>query len=376
MTNCAPLNSTYSSIPTIKSPTQNNLEPNQTVYQPALDIIALSNPFKPLERPEAWQQASYANQHPLVEILAKKGIFNVISTDVHLPKTCVALSVPTDFKAEFNQLQLDTFYLRDPSLTLIGKQYEAQNRYSDTLSTDEWLFRPHDPQGILPFEGWKKQLMEWDGLGECPYINASRIESHSGDIITQAPLSKTEDDFWKMAWVAQASIVLMLTPLYEDGKRKSSHYFPETPEHPFLFGEHFKIKVSLIQELYRNGFVNKELIMKHAGEERTLSIIHCSDWTDKQAYPIDRLLWLVIYTAGLAKGKTLIAHCCAGIGRSGTFYACYLIFLCWKQNNDSIQVDVPRLIKFLRNFRAGLIQTAVQYAIIFDFINALNTYKG
>ena len=259
---------------------------------------------------------SGSDPHPVLAMVIQKGIFNEIPMEV--VKTCSATAQPLDFKAEFTQLQMDTLHLRDLDNFKISQEYGPQNRYKDIFSAEEWLFRLNDPHGKLPFKTWKKQLLMWDGLEECPYINASRIGSHHGDIITQGPLSKTEDDFWKMVWNAQASLVVMLTPLFEDEKRKCSHYFPEITEQPFSFGQDFKIKVRLIQELYRNNFVNKELIMNHAGQERTLSIIHCSDWTDKQPYPIDRLVWLVVYTAGFAKGNPLIAHCSAGVGRSGT----------------------------------------------------------
>lgn len=375
MSSGIPSISFYSDKQIISCKKENNTKNKTITCQPALHTIAFSNRCDCVGFPQIPPQVTPdLYQHPVLEMLIQKEIFSMVPSHSKLQKTCTSLSIPGDFKDEFSQIERDTFYLRDPSFSLIGKKYKSQNRYTDALSTDEWLFRLNDPKVRLTFEGWKKQMMDWDKHTDCPYINATRVGSHSGDIITQGPLSKTEDNFWKMAWKAKASIVVMLTPLYEDAKGKSSHYFPEVQGESFSFGEYFKIKVRLIQELERNGFVNKELIMEHAGKERALSIIHCSDWQDKQTYPIDRLLWLVIYSAGFAKGNPLIAHCSAGIGRSGTFYACYLIYHCWKHRNGSLTVDVQGLVKFLRLYRPGLIHTAEQYAIIFDFIKALNAY--
>ena len=367
----------------IVSAQNTKVEPALVLFRPALEVIIRQNQSfsSTTHKRVAAVQADACNTttaqypHSIFKTLIEKEIFKDIPNfPKQTPKVCKATSQYRD--SEFEELQLSPKRLK--SVDGIQQKFRKQNRYQDIILADEWLFRLSDPQGMLPFENWKLQLMSWDEMddfnNDCPFINASRIGDHGGDIITQAPISNAKVSFWQMVWKTNASVIVMLTPFLEGSRSKCSKYFPRYPNKKISLAEHAcTIYVHYHQKLERNGFINWEVFLERNSHKRPISIVQCEDWKDHAPYPADKLIWLVKYIAGLTKGKPIITHCSAGIGRSGAFYACYLIYLFRLQNEGGVQVDVLQFVKYLRQFRPGLVQTREQYELIFAFIKALDS---
>ncbi|XP_017482818.1 PREDICTED: tyrosine-protein phosphatase non-receptor type 4-like [Rhagoletis zephyria] len=74
-------------------------------------------------------------------------------------------------------------------------------------------------------------------LNDCitgDYINASHVVMEieaSGTvnryIATQGPLKRTTSDFWQMIWEQRSTVIVMVTPLVEDGRKKCFKYWPD-----------------------------------------------------------------------------------------------------------------------------------------------------
>ena len=100
---------------------------------------------------------------------------------------------------------------------------------------------------ILPFEVTRVCLQPIRGVDGSDYINASFVDGYkdrSTYIATQGPLPETVEDFWRMLWEHNSTIVVMLTKLREMGKvRKCSFSFHVKISHQ----KYVKLSVTYIQ---------------------------------------------------------------------------------------------------------------------------------
>lgn len=85
---------------------------------------------------------------------------------------------------------------------------------------------------ILPYEATRVVLQCLPNQPESAgsdYINANFVDGYKyrrAYIATQAPLQETIDDFWRMLWEHNSTIVVMLTKLREMGREKCAQYWP------------------------------------------------------------------------------------------------------------------------------------------------------
>jgi netrin-G3 ligand len=69
---------------------------------------------------------------------------------------------------------------------------------------------------VLPYESTRVCLQPIRGVEGSDYINSSFIDGYryrNAYIATQGPLMETTEDFWRMLWEQNSTIVVMLTKL-------------------------------------------------------------------------------------------------------------------------------------------------------------------
>lgn len=81
----------------------------------------------------------------------------------------------------------------------------------------------------------------------------------------------------------------------------------------------------------------------------------------------------IFYLISIKKeDKPLIVHCSAGVGRTGTFIAIYLLYNQineqLKNNSDVIKFNVFNTVRQLKEMRLHLVENNEQYYFIHDFI--------
>ena len=79
-------------------------------------------------------------------------------------------------------------------------------------------------KNVYPYDSTRVKLSQIHGTLGSDYINASYIDGYvqvRAFVATQAPLSTTLEDFWRMIWEVDSRSIVMLSKEQEGGKVRS-----------------------------------------------------------------------------------------------------------------------------------------------------------
>ena len=204
------------------------------------------------------------------------------------------------------------------------------------------------------------------------YYHANHVLDGIG-IASEAPLKSTAPAFWQMIIETGTGNILMLT---EFGDEQCFDYCKTS--------KYGNIEVEQVGEkevVFTNGTqsLEKRVFRTNDGKD-TKEVIHwhVANWPDVSVVPAPFLADLVKHFAeGIKDGKIkkMLAHCMAGIGRTGTFYAtlkAYLNFLEGDKSDDLVFKSATKL----REERHGSIQTLEQYRLVHSALDILKAQAG
>ncbi|XP_015266060.1 PREDICTED: tyrosine-protein phosphatase non-receptor type 20, partial [Gekko japonicus] len=246
---------------------------------------------------------------------------------------------------------VDLEHIKPTDDCLIGKAPEnrEKNRYRD----------------ILPYDETRVPIGETKG-----YINASYIHVQVGKeelfyISAQGPLPCTMNDFWQMVWENHSNVIAMITRETERGASKCHRYWPEPP-HTSLDLLRFQLRLDNYQIL--NCFIIRiiEITNKRTQEKRMVHHLQFTSWPDHGTpRSPEHLIRFVRFMRKVCKTGPLIAHCSAGIGRSGVLL-CVDILLTHIEND--LPFDIKKIVRDLRRQRFGMVQTKEQYVFCYEIV--------
>lgn len=206
------------------------------------------------------------------------------------------------------------------------------------------------------------------------YINASPMEiGNHRYIAAQGPRENTFDEFWHMVWEENVSLIVTVTnerELWKGVEQMKFHRFWPSQE-PIQRGE-CTISLqdeTLVQEWSdgRNEKIRSRLLnVSINGSEKTVRHLQMENWPDNGVVQADSLVALSKEIDNFKADGTIVVHCAAGIGRTGTVIAFHSLMhdLYAKKPLNPVE-----RIKEMRKMRWGAIVAAEeQYALI---INAL-----
>ncbi|EYB99060.1 hypothetical protein Y032_0125g1266 [Ancylostoma ceylanicum] len=154
------------------------------------------------------------------------------------------------------------------------------------------------------------------------YIHANwvRFEGHDKVFIaTQAPLDNTIEDFWRMVFQEGCPNIVNLTKVIEDGKIKSTQYWPLEPGAFQSYGKMF-VNTKKVESEGKFLIYTVEVLPEGCSNSNIVKVIHMTSWPDR-GLPISgrHVLRLIRQVNGdkLDNGP-IVMHCSAGIGRTGT----------------------------------------------------------
>ncbi|NWU68000.1 PTPRV phosphatase, partial [Pterocles burchelli] len=233
---------------------------------------------------------------------------------------------------------------------------------------------------VLPYDHSRVKLSQ---LGEDPhseYINANFVPGYTSPqefIVTQGPLKKTIEDFWRLVWEQNICNIIMLTVCMENGRVLCDHYWPSESA-PVSYGQ---VRVHLLTQSSSEEWTMREFKLWHEGlrAERHVSHLHYTAWPD---HGIPESTTSIMTFRDLVRehiqstkdaGPTLLWQCLtlavcalsAGVGRSGTFIALDRLLQQMKQEKV---VDTFGVVYALRMNRYQMIQTLSQYIFLHSCI--------
>ena len=216
---------------------------------------------------------------------------------------------------------------------------------------------------ILPYECSRVCLQPIRGVEGSDYINASFVDGYryrSAYIATQGPLAETVEDFWRMLWEHNSTIVVMLTKQREMGREKCSQYWPSDRSQRYQC-----FVVEPLAEYNMPQYLLREFKVTDArdGQSRTVRQFQFMDWPE-QGVPksgegfIDFIGQVHKTKEQFGQEGPITVHCSAGVGRTGVFVALSLVLE--RMQYEGV-VDVFQTVRALRTQRPAMVQTEDQY---------------
>ncbi|XP_063003678.1 receptor-type tyrosine-protein phosphatase N2 [Elgaria multicarinata webbii] len=251
----------------------------------------------------------------------------------------------------------------------LEKEWEALCAYqaepnATTIAHKEENAQKNRSQDVVAYDHCRICLKAENSHDNSDYINASPIMDHDprnpAYIAAQGPLPSTVTDFWQMVWENGCVVIVMLTPLAENGVKQCYHYWPDEGSNLYHIYE-----VNLVSEhIWCEDFLVRSFYLKNlqTNETRTVTQFHFLTWHDQKVPASTRsLLDFRRKVNKCYRGRScpVIVHCSDGAGRSGSYILIDMVLN--KMAKGAKEIDIAATLEHLRDQRPGMVQTKEQF---------------
>ncbi|CAF1466097.1 unnamed protein product [Rotaria magnacalcarata] len=226
---------------------------------------------------------------------------------------------------------------------------------------------------ILTYDHSRVKLSDIENNEKETYINANYIdgfEKANVYIATQGPMINTMNDFWKMIWEKDVSVLVMITNIKECGRVKCDIYWPQ--EGAQTYGT---IQVTLVRTISLAYYIKRVFLIRSEANdqlidcERLVHQFHFTNWPDHGVPSFTLPVLSFIRRSSACSTETngpIVVHCSAGVGRTGTYI---VIDTMLKKINKQQSIDIPNFLKHIRQQRNFLVQNEEQFIFIYDVLS-------
>uniref|UniRef100_A0A8B9PAL4 Protein tyrosine phosphatase receptor type N2 n=1 Tax=Apteryx owenii TaxID=8824 RepID=A0A8B9PAL4_APTOW len=242
----------------------------------------------------------------------------------------------------------------------LEKEWEALCAYqaepnATTIAQREENIQKNRSQAVVPYDHSRICLKAENSHDNSDYINASPIV-----IIRQSQCGHGVFLCLQMVWENGCVVIVMLTPLTENGIKQCYHYWPDEGSNLYHIYE-----VNLVSEhIWCEDFLVRSFYLKNlqTSETRTVTQFHFLSWNDQKVPASTRsLLDFRRKVNKCYRGRScpVVVHCSDGAGRSGTYILIDMVLN--KMAKGAKEIDIAATLEHLRDQRPGMVQTKEQF---------------
>lgn len=183
-------------------------------------------------------------------------------------------------------------------------------------------------------------------------------------------------------------VIIMLCNLEEDGRSKCHAYWPQSSKKDKIIKGY---SISLIKEEkpLNNSFLYERHFLIRKDKEDTgceVTQLHYTGWPDhgvpEAKTSFNEMEYMFKYTKKKFGEKPILAHCSAGVGRTGTYICSYTIwdkleeYISLKKQEKDKQIEpiggmsfsIFETVRLLKECRCYSVQSSSQYKYIYNLI--------
>uniref|UniRef100_A0A5S6R2L7 Protein-tyrosine-phosphatase n=1 Tax=Trichuris muris TaxID=70415 RepID=A0A5S6R2L7_TRIMR len=240
------------------------------------------------------------------------------------------------------------------AVSFMSQLNKAKNRYIDILCLEKTRVK-----------------LRGDG---CDYIHANWVTSSELDvkmIMAQAPTQNTLADFYKMIFQENVVLIVCLTQLKERGIEKMHPYWPTTEGGQLTWAK-YTVKNIKTQETCNSLISTLDLEQSDSKAHITVKHLFYLDWPDHRVPRCThKFINLVTQCNKMSSeikvnnknnNATMIIHCSAGVGRSGTLAA---LLVLQKMIERGVTPRIRDTVAEIRQQRSLAVQGIEQYMFIY-----------
>ncbi|XP_066431609.1 receptor-type tyrosine-protein phosphatase-like N isoform X2 [Eleutherodactylus coqui] len=241
--------------------------------------------------------------------------------------------------------------------------YQAEPNACSIAKNDTNLKKNRNPD-FVPYDHARIKLKSDNNTSRSDYINASPIIEHDprmpAYIATQGALSHTIADFWQMVWENGCTVIVMLSPLVEDGVKQCDRYWPDEGSSLYHIYE-----VNLVSEhIWCEDFLVRSFYLKNVQtqETRTLTQFHFLSWPAEGIPSSTRPLLdfrRKVNKSFRGRSCPIIVHCSDGAGRTGTYILVDMVLN--RMAKGVKEIDIAASLEHVRDQRPGMVRTKDQF---------------
>ncbi|XP_016526940.1 receptor-type tyrosine-protein phosphatase N2-like [Poecilia formosa] len=251
----------------------------------------------------------------------------------------------------------------------LAKEWEALCAYqaepnATTTGLKNGNAKKNRSTAVVAYDHSRITLKVENSQGNSDYINASPVMDHDprnpAYIATQGPLPSTVADFWQMVWENGCVVIVMLTPLVENGVKQCYHYWPDEGSNLYHIYE-----VNLVSEhIWCDDFLVRSFYLKNmqTNETRTVTQFHFLTWLNQNVPETSRTLLdfrRKVNKCYRGRSCPIIVHCSDGAGRTGTYILIDMVLN--RMAKGAKEIDIAATLEHLRDQRPGMVQTKDQF---------------